>query len=704
MSESRPAASSAAWRMLERLLDRFDQAWQSGVPPAIEDFLPVRRGGRRRALRELVKIDLEYRWKQSASADPPPRLEDYVARLPRLGSPWRMPLDLICEEYRVRQRWGDRPDHAEYARRFPQHGAALRAALVCIDADLRDELPTVCVRPRGAAPPRPAPCPSAETADGPAARRLGRYELGELLGTGAFGSVWQAWDAELGREVAIKLPRSGRFPGPAEEERFLREARAAAQLHHPGIVAVHDVGREDETLYIVSELVRGVSLAERLRDARLSFREAAELVAQVSDALAYAHRQGVVHRDVKPSNILLSGEWRVANGEKRQEESSSLATRHSPLAARVQLCDFGLALRDASEAAMTVDGQLLGTPAYMSPEQVRDPHAVDGRSDVYSLGVILYELLTGELPFRGATQALLAQAAADEPRPPRRRNARIPRDLETICLKCLHKDPRRRYQAAGALAADLRCWQAGEPIAARPVGRLERLWLWAKRNRALAVTAGLGAAALVAVAGAPAATALTAVAVGSLLFALHKARIAADLSHAVGDTKAAQKKTAAALQFALRHCAGAGRAAPGRRRRGAGDAPTCPRPGAGASRPFRPARPDRRPGGPRVPDPHGPDLSRRSGAEGRRRHRLAARAGRRLCPARRRAGGRSGGCAGLSSQGPGPLRRRGRRPAGQCPGAARPGGQSRQSRRSGAGARPEQGVRGQGPGAREDGG
>ncbi len=236
----------------------------------------------------------------------PPRLEDYARRLPRLGPLRRLPLDLICEEYRVRQRWGDRPNHAEYAARFPQHGAALRAALARIDVDLRDEMPTLCARPSSVSP-RPDPPASAETADGPDSRRLGRYALGELLGTGSFGSVWQAWDTELGREVAVKLPRSGRFSGPEEEERFLREARAAAQLHHPGIVAVHDVGRDDDTLYIVSELVRGVSLAERLRVARPGFREAAELVAQVSDALAYAHRRGVVHRDVKPSNILLEG-------------------------------------------------------------------------------------------------------------------------------------------------------------------------------------------------------------------------------------------------------------------------------------------------------------------------------------------------------------------------------------------------------------
>jgi hypothetical protein len=170
------------------------------------------------------------------------------------------------------------------------------------------------------------------------------------------------------------------------------------------------------------------------------------------------------------------------------------------------------------------------------------------------MGVILYELLTGELPFRGATRLLLAQAASEDPRPPRQLNDRVPRDLETICLKCLAKEPSRRYPTASALAVDLRRWLAGKPIFARPVGRAERVWLWAKRNRALVVAGGLGAAALAAVTGAPVAAALVAVAAGSLLFALHKAKAASELSQAIEDLKRQQQKNAASLQFVARHC------------------------------------------------------------------------------------------------------------------------------------------------------
>jgi tRNA A-37 threonylcarbamoyl transferase component Bud32 len=580
---------------LDRPLERFELAWQSGTVPAIEDFVPAVRKGRRRLLQELVKIDLEYRWRRTPSQIPPgdmwparPLLEDYVARLERLGPLSRLPIELIGEEYRVRQRWGDRPDHAEYRRRFPPRADALLAELARIDDELNEEQATRCDRTDGPVHPPalsrssrlrcphcwqtieidgPVPrtlgCPACGgtfSVEGlskvgpvaqPPARRLSRYELGHLLGTGAFGSVWQARDTDLSREVAVKLPRAGQFSCPADEERFLREARFTAQLHHPGIVAVYDVGREQQTVYIVSELVRGMNLAEWMRHGRLSFVESAEMLAAVADALDHAHRHGVIHRDVKPSNIMLRGTAPRPGSSHDRGSVARLSTHASRLTPLVM--DFGLALRNAGEVTMTVDGQVLGTPAYMSPEQVDNPHAVDGRSDLYSLGVILYELLTGELPFHGMARMLLHQVVSDEPRPPRQLNDRVPHDLETICLKCLRKDPARRYRTAGALASDLRRWLKGEPIKARPAGWAERLWLWVKRNPALTLTVGLTTVALVAATGAPAAAACVVVAASSLLLALHKARAAGELAQAVEDARLNQQRTAGALQFALAH-------------------------------------------------------------------------------------------------------------------------------------------------------
>lgn len=305
-------------------------------------------------------------------------------------------------------------------------------------------------------------------------RRLGHFQLKSMLGVGAFGAVWSAHDEELDREVAIKIPRRSQL-GPSQSEPFFREARIAAQLDHPNIVRVHEIGCDANTMYIVSELVQGNPLSQWMREHALTISEVAQLCETVAAALQHAHQLGVVHRDLKPANIMMDQD-------------------HSP-----RIMDFGMAKRDVGEITMTADGQVLGTPAYMSPEQaIGDAHRVDGRSDVYSLGVVLFELLTGELPFRGSGHMLMDQVVHDDAPSPRRLVGHIPRDLETICAKCLSKDRAARYTAE-QLAAELRRFLRGEPIVARPVSRIDRAWRWCKRYPMAALSVSL--LAFLAVAG-----------------------------------------------------------------------------------------------------------------------------------------------------------------------------------------------------------
>ena len=293
--------------------------------------------------------------------------------------------------------------------------------------------------------------------DGPVL--IGRFELESELGVGSFGYVFRARDTELDRTVALKVQRAGSIASDEDVERFLREARSAAQLTHPGVVSLYETGTtEDGVCYLVTEFVEGETLEACQQERRLSWEEIARTGAELAEALDYAHGQGVVHRDIKPSNVLIDP------------------------AGKPHIMDFGLARRDTGDATLTSDGRVVGTPAYMSPEQARgESHTVDARSDLYSLGVILYELLTGERPFQGNRRMLLLQVLEADPRPPRQLNDAIPRDLETICLKAMSRTPARRYQSGEELADDLLRYLAGEPILARPLSQMERLWRWSHR-------------------------------------------------------------------------------------------------------------------------------------------------------------------------------------------------------------------------------
>jgi WD40 repeat protein/predicted Ser/Thr protein kinase len=428
----------------EQIACRFEDAWQRSPenPPDLLLFLPAAQPLRGAALVELARIDLGRRLKRGETV----RVEQYLERFPELAGAPDLAWVVLAEGVQHCPEPGKALE--EYGRRFPHCRELLQAWW---QARTRPETPTDGPEGAGAAGTAPGDVPGYEV-------------LGEL-GRGGMGVVYQARQRSADRVVALKVVRADRLEVGGDEERrrwldrFHREARAAARLVHDNILPVYEVGQAGGRPFYSMRYLEGRSLAEALRERPLPDRDAAACLERVARAVHYAHEQGILHRDLKPANILLD-------------------TENRPF-----VTDFGLVKWVEGPQDMTQTGQLLGSPPYMSPEQAQDAAGVTAASDIYSLGATLYHALTGRPPFQAAqVPDTLRQVQDDDPVPPRRLNRAVSRDLETICLKCLEKDPKKRYPTAEQLADDLRRFLAHEPIKARRVGLFGRGWRWGRRN------------------------------------------------------------------------------------------------------------------------------------------------------------------------------------------------------------------------------
>lgn len=313
------------------------------------------------------------------------------------------------------------------------------------------------------------------TRDGEMPDRIAHFILLEKLGEGAAGEVWKARDTRLQRIVAIKIPHPGQHAGE-QMHRFVREGRAAAQLRHPYIVTVYETDRDNSLPYIASEYIAGGSLQQVIKKQPLGTQRSAELCAMIAEALHHAHSNGVIHRDLKPANVLIDEEGKP------------------------HVADFGLAKWSEDSREMTLQGQLLGTLAYMAPEQARGGAVkVDERADVYALGGLLYEMLAGKPPFRGEMAVVMNAVLHEEPKPLRSMDASIPRDLQTICQKAMQKEVKLRYRSALEMAEDLHRFLRGDAILARPIGLIEKSWRAIRRRPAIAAAVLFAAISVVAV-------------------------------------------------------------------------------------------------------------------------------------------------------------------------------------------------------------
>ncbi len=438
---------------IDRLCDEFEQCWKLKTRPDIGGFLArISEFAKSALLRQLIPVELEYR----LTIGELPGVDDYQPLGQEVAS-------VVADELKKLEASG------RLAPKILESGTAGDPSGSVTDVEAPTLVPVAKADSANDATligqmeirPEKDDWYESETNSNPKVRYIGDYELLSEIARGGMGVVYKARQTNLNRVVALKMILAGQLALDEEVQRFRTEAEAAANLDHPGIVPIYEIGQHEGQHFFSMGFVDGCSLADRVRNGPLPPNEAAELTKKIAEAIAFAHSRNVIHRDLKPANVLLD-----QNGEPK-------------------VTDFGLARKTDNDSGMTRTGAVMGTPSYMPPEQAAGKTSEVGPlSDVYSLGAILYCLLTGRPPFQAANPLdTLLQVMEREPVSVSTINPEIQRDLETICHKCLQKEPAKRYTSTQELAEDLGRWLRGEPITARAVSKIEKVWRWVQRNR-----------------------------------------------------------------------------------------------------------------------------------------------------------------------------------------------------------------------------